>query len=114
MNLEITVEDITKPAYIGVSPSEIWKLINRSNAGELAYRLKSLKYGDFLRTPYWWVVSTNVKKRAGGRCMLCNSGKKVAAHHRSYDNHGYEHQHQNDLICLCEKCHSKFHKKGRR
>lgn len=31
------------------------------------------------------------------------------AHHRTYDNHGAEHNHMNDLVCLCRDCHDNRH-----
>lgn len=48
------------------------------------------------------------------RCQMCNGSESLQAHHRSYENHGREHLHLGDLICLCGKCHSKFHDKGER
>lgn len=43
------------------------------------------------------------------RCQVCNSSNNIQAHHRTYDTHGREHLHMNDLVVLCEICHGLFH-----
>ncbi len=68
-----------------------------------------MPYYDFLKTPYWAAVRYKVMQRAGFKCSLCNENGKLAVHHRSYENRGYEIQNQKDLICLCNDCHEKFH-----
>ena len=69
------------------------------------------EYQWFLRTRYWFIISCEVKSRAGGRCSICGKNKHLQTHHRSYEHHWDEHRHFEDLICLCSGCHGKFHKK---
>ena len=69
-----------------------------------------IAYEDFLLTPYWKAIAEKTKQMAGYKCQLCNSNKNLATHHKTYEHHGYELFHmKDDLIVLCNKCHSKFH-----
>jgi hypothetical protein len=78
----------------------------------LGDKLRLMPYRDFLQTNYWKVVADFVKRKAGMRCQLCNlGGGSVHTHHRTYRFHGREHEHVEDLICLCANCHSRFHNK---
>jgi hypothetical protein len=72
--------------------------------------IKNMNYYDFLKTPYWKIVSKKAKEFCGYRCMLCNSSNNLHTHHRTYEHHGEEHRYiKEDLIVLCKECHSKFH-----
>jgi hypothetical protein len=71
--------------------------------------LKRMPYPEFLKTNYWRSVADQVKKRDGYRCVVCNSPKDIAAHHRTYQHHGEEHLFMSDLTTLCEPCHSRHH-----
>jgi hypothetical protein len=73
--------------------------------------IKRLPYAEFLRTPYWKMVAAAVRKRANEACEMCASRKALQVHHKTYVNHGYEHSHLDDLICLCASCHATFHDK---
>ena len=67
-------------------------------------------YHDFLKTPYWKIVASWVKKRYKNRCALCNSPHKLVVHHRQYLNHCREHLHwKYDLVALCSGCHFRYH-----
>jgi len=66
-------------------------------------------YAEYLQTDYWQSVSSEVKKRAGYRCQVCNSPHDLIAHHRTYEHRGRELEFLNDLICLCRRCHNIFH-----
>lgn len=74
--------------------------------------LRSLSYGDYLKTKYW----KNRRQKAlskTNQCALCghssyySGGTTLEVHHRSYDNLGEEKD--DDLVVLCHNCHSKFH-----
>lgn len=41
--------------------------------------------------------------------MCGNDQDKLNIHHNCYDHRGYEEFFPEDLVCLCEKCHSKYH-----
>ena len=72
-------------------------------------RIKSMKYYDFLKTPYWVAISQYKKKQAGFKCQICNSPHNLATHHRTYAIHGPEIHNMNELIVLCKGCHEKHH-----
>lgn len=67
------------------------------------------QYQDYLQTDYWKLVAGTVKERGGHRCQVCNSSKRLEAHHRTYEHKGNELEHLGDLICLCRNCHGLFH-----
>lgn len=71
--------------------------------------IQSLEYQEFLKTPYWKAISAHIKYKARYRCQLCNHTENLATHHRNYGIHGKEHLHLEELVALCDSCHSKFH-----
>jgi len=74
-------------------------------------KLKALPYRDFLTTIYWQIVRNYVLYKRGYSCELCNNKDSLNVHHKTYEHHGEEHLHLEDLIVLCRMCHSKFHDK---
>ncbi len=74
-------------------------------------RILNMPYKDFLRTLYWDFIRTLKKEQANYKCELCNNNTHLNVHHKSYNNHGDEYHHLEDLIVLCSDCHSKFHEK---
>lgn len=78
----------------------------------VAQHINNMDYQDFLNTPYWIAISQYAKYRNSYSCQLCSSKENLRTHHKTYKNHGYEHNInviKQDLIVLCEKCHKKFH-----
>lgn len=73
--------------------------------------LRRLSYDQFLLTPYWKRVSAKVRRRAGNRCELCPATRGLHVHHKTYEHHGLEDEHLDDLICLCGNCHALVHSK---
>lgn len=71
-----------------------------------------MTYQEYLQTPEWREIALAVRARAGYRCQLCNSDSNLQAHHRSYQFIFKEKEHLDDLICLCDDCHAKFHGKS--
>jgi len=71
--------------------------------------IKTLKYKKFLNTPYWKIISKHIKDNADNHCALCNSTKQLNVHHRTYEHHGDELHHINDIVCICKQCHQKVH-----
>lgn len=67
-----------------------------------------MEYARYLQSDRWKELARACKRRAGYRCQLCNSADNLQAHHRTYDRKGKPGE-LNDLTCLCEKCHKKFH-----
>lgn len=70
--------------------------------------LKNLKYEEFLKTKYWMSISRFVREKSG-KCEECGATTNLHVHHISYKNHGCEHAHLEDLVCLCKECHIKAH-----
>lgn len=75
--------------------------------------IRQMDYYDFLETPYWKAISEKVKYKAGFRCQICNKEGALVTHHRTYEHHGDELNHMEDLICLCKECHEKYHNKNK-
>jgi hypothetical protein len=86
-----------------------WNSIRWIDSPEVREAIDELPYSEFLKTPYWKAVSMKAKQKANYRCQMCNEGGLLHTHHRTYDNHGAEHLHMDDLIVLCERCHYQFH-----
>ena len=71
--------------------------------------MNKAQYAEYLETDRWKKLAKECRNKAGNRCQLCNTkDKKIAAHHRGYENLNTDLEIQ-DLICLCEDCHSHFH-----
>ena len=71
--------------------------------------MKNKDYKNYLKTKHWKDKRKDVLKRAKYKCQLCSSKDTLHVHHNTYENIGKEKK--EDLIVLCEKCHSKFHNK---
>lgn len=74
-----------------------------------------LRYFYFLKTSYWMIISSEVKRRAGWKCS-CGGRESLQVHHLEEGNvnHGQEHLLLEDgkvrgLECICGKCHEKSH-----
>ena len=73
----------------------------------------SLKYYDFLKTPYWQIIASQVKYEKDMVCELCgkrfNKMQFLDVHHKDYKIHGEEHLCLDELVCLCDFCHKNIH-----
>lgn len=105
----MTVEYLSARRTNGANPFSIFESLGTQNQSYLYAAIRKLPYDKFLESAYWFGVSSVAKSRAGMRCQVCNSSTKISAHHRTYDNHGKEHLHMNDIVVLCENCHGLFH-----
>lgn len=74
-----------------------------------AERIKAMPYKRFLRTAYWRIVSSHVMEAAGYRCSQCRAKTELQVHHLTYEHHGREHVHLEDLVALCKPCHASKH-----
>lgn len=83
-----------------------WVINKRSKVNEY---VANMPYKKYLTTPYWKFVSQLAKKKAKYKCQLCGSESNLNTHHRTYEHKGYEINNMEDLIVLCQNCHSKFH-----
>ena len=73
-----------------------------------ATMLQRLDYQTFLRTPYWRIVSRHARLQAAA-CDRCGAQSSLQTHHRTYEHHGHEHEHLDDLEVLCRECHRLEH-----
>ena len=67
--------------------------------------LADMPYNQFLRSIYWQVIRKYLLHFRGRECAECGRGGMIHIHHESYDNHGNEHAHLEDLTILCASCH---------
>lgn len=70
-----------------------------------------IDYDTYIRSQSWRIRADAAKRRAGGRCQVCNGADRLNAHHRTYERIG--HEQDDDLIVLCEDCHTLFHRNGK-
>lgn len=75
-----------------------------------------LRYFYFLKTSYWMIISSEVKRRSQWKCNLCFGRIGLQVHHEAEgnSNHGQEHLLlmgglTRGLRCVCKKCHEKEH-----
>lgn len=113
--IDRSLEFIDRYGYEQPPAGELMDLAERFSACDqekLAAAIAAWPYQRFLRSGYWRTVAAHVKKNASYRCRLCRSPDRLNVHHNTYEHHGREHEYwQEDLICLCEACHAKFHDK---
>jgi DNA replication protein DnaC len=91
----------------GVTPPSFASL--NETTDEICDSYRDMPYEEFLRTEYWAVVRDHLVGKVG-KCQLCSSRSNLAVHHNSYQHHGREHQHLEDLIVVCDRCHMYFHR----
>lgn len=65
------------------------------------------QYAEYLKTPIWELTRQAALRRAKGKCSVCHSEIDLHVHHLNYDNVGDEKP--EDLIVLCECCHTLEH-----
>ena len=66
-----------------------------------------MDYHDYLQSNEWKRRRKIALKFWNHKCSLCNGGKNLDVHHRTYERLGKENL--NDLIVLCRSCHKLFH-----
>lgn len=89
--------------------------IEEENNRKLHYdrieNLKKLPYKKYLQTKHWHDRRNYHLKQSNFRCQVCNKNGILSVHHRTYVNRGCEPK--EDLITLCQDCHSIFHQQGK-
>ena len=65
-------------------------------------------YRDYIQSEDWQKRRLQALKRDGFRCQMCGSGINLRVHHISYD-HLSQDEEIDDLITLCDNCHSQVH-----
>ena len=90
-----------------VQPTAFQGLPEPTEESVAAYR--RMPYEQFLQTSYWAAIREHVLLTIG-KCQTCSSREFLKVHHNTYDHHGSEHTHLEDLVVLCERCHQYFHR----
>lgn len=73
---------------------------------------KPINYREYIKSKEWKLKADAAKRRAGYRCQVCNSAKRLQAHHRHYLTLGNERP--EDITVLCNDCHRLFSKQGKK
>lgn len=84
-------------------------IIQSLNWEEVKPVILQLQYFYFLKASYWQIISAEIKRRSGYKC-ICGCREKLQVHHTEEGNkhHGEEHL-LIGLVCLCNKCHDTTH-----
>jgi hypothetical protein len=68
-----------------------------------------LNYEKYIRSSSKWkTICVQIRNRDDNKCKLCDSTEKLHVHHLTYKRLGNERP--EDLVTLCELCHSDQHK----
>lgn len=108
-NIQISSVPEIKPMAEYFAPKNIVR------KGENVYQeclqyLKSMDYEEYLLTEHWLHFKSEFLKWSNSKCQVCGKGETMLhVHHKTYENRGRETF--NDVVILCEKCHSLFHGK---
>lgn len=79
------------------------------DAERIRNHILQMDYRTFLATPYWKAITEYKRYKAEYKCELCSSSISLVVHHKTYEHHGNEINHLDDLVVLCKSCHEKFH-----
>lgn len=69
--------------------------------------LKSMSYGQYLKTRHWQGMRKQALARADNKCEICGSDRFLNVHHEIYRGRGKEKL--SDLKVLCSGCHCNEH-----
>lgn len=76
----------------------------KCSTGEVVY-----SYKDYLKTKHWINKKIQFLKNHKNECSMCGRKNcKLDLHHMTYENVGNEKL--DDLVVLCNECHTKVHK----
>ena len=73
--------------------------------------IKNKSYSEYIQTNYWHCISYHLRKDLK-KCPKCDEKKDkkhLHVHHKTYEHLGEEYLHLEDLIVLCDNCHTKEH-----
>jgi 5-methylcytosine-specific restriction endonuclease McrA len=86
--------------------------INNEN---INYISDSKKINDFLNrkakyfnSKKWKELRARIRERDCNMCVICGSEDRLQVHHKTYVR--FENEDEDDLVTLCNKCHSDLHK----
>mgnify|MGYP003396071382 CR=1 FL=1 len=69
-------------------------------------RPNDVDYDKYIVSEEWREKADAAKERAEHRCQVCNGGRFLDAHHRTYERLGNELD--SDITVLCRDCHQLF------
>lgn len=93
-----------------ITDFETGEFDNAVDFSKVGIKIRRMKYEDFLKTPYWVAIAEYIKSR-DKKCRKCGATSRLEVHHTTYEHHGDELHHTEDLVCLCHDCHTKKHRK---
>lgn len=71
-------------------------------------RRRYRNYNSYMKSERWRKLRLKVLARDDYQCQRCGSAKNLRIHHLTYERVG--HEALDDLITLCEACHSEIHR----
>lgn len=80
-----------------------------TTGGSRAPQGKALSYEKYLQTDHWNELRIEVFRKMGRICPICVSEKSIQVHHWRYRKSWF-HSIVEDLIPLCDACHSMVHR----
>ncbi len=89
--------------------NEALKYLNKGHEMGVFSKMNETHYSNFLSSDYWFLVSRIARAEAENKCQSCGSTKNICVHHKTYEHRGFEHNHFDDLMVLCNSCHNKEH-----
>lgn len=69
----------------------------------------SERYKQYLRSNTWQAIRERILLRDNQRCQMCGSTKDLRVHHMNSKYRFHEQEHPEQLIVLCENCHTWIH-----
>lgn len=69
----------------------------------------SEEYKAYLDSPKWKAIRERALMRDEYKCRLCGSSEHLHVHHARGAHRFHEENHMEDIITLCEDCHSRIH-----
>lgn len=89
---------------------EIWPSRHPTHSG-----WSKMTYNEYMASPEWRQLRAQAIARDGGSCRLCNSSRRLQAHHRHYPPYGAWHLDKiENLTTLCAWCHERVHHQRQR
>lgn len=89
-----------------IPDSQIDNILGKMRNAKTKKQRKAL-YDKYLKTEHWRELRETVGDSCAWTCQKCNDNKMTQVHHKTYARLG--HEHLDDLIGLCGKCHTKEH-----
>lgn len=109
---DLFLQRYCRPSDADASMTDFDQISNTENLNEhqLQENLRAMLYKDFVKTIYWKSIVMRRKWMDGFKCTRCGSSDNLCVHHLTYDHHGDERHHFEDLITVCKDCHAQIHK----